>query len=268
MENREKRYSGNYSSWESGSGRSGRIFAGLIIILVGTALLIRQLGFMDLPYWLFSWKMLLIVIGLFIGAKSSFQNIGWAFPFFVGVFFLLEDLFPEWSIRTYFWPMMIIGAGFWIMFGPRGRCFRRHRRRSLGKDQDFHSTSSTSIPGTDTREDFIDSVSIFGGIKKNILSKDFKGGDIVTIFGGAEYNLSHADFKGDVTLEVVQLFGGTRLIIPPQWEVKSEMVAILGSVEDKRPIPQENSVEPDKRLILKGVSIFGGIELKSYYQQF
>lgn len=262
MENKPSSYPESHHPCRGSDTRSGRIFAGLVIVLIGAALLIRRMDLLDLPYWLFSWKTLLIAIGLFIGAKSSFRNIGWIFPFLVGSFFLLEDLYPEWSVKTYFWPLMIIVAGFWIMAGPSRRRFRSRERHKQ------ENTAYTSVSGTDIREDFVDSVSVFGGIKKNILSKDFKGGDIVTIFGGAEYNLSHAEFSGDVTLEVVQLFGGTRLIVPPHWEVKSEMVAVFGSVEDKRPFPPENRTEPGKRLILKGVSIFGGIDLKSYYQQF
>jgi hypothetical protein len=45
--------------------------------------------------------------------------------------------------------------------------------------------------------------------------------------------------------------------------VKSEAVAILGGVEDKRNIPNIPQV-PNRVLILKGFSMFGGIEIKSY----
>lgn len=256
----------NYGS--SQSTRSGRFFAGFVIIMVGAALLIRQTGFIDLPYWLFSWKMLLIVIGIFIGAKSSFHNIGWVFPFFIGLFFLMEDFFPGLPLRHYLWPLIIIAAGVFTMFGPigqnfRNRSLRQERRRQNLPEDDAGMAGGTA--GVASHEEYIDSVSVFGSVKKNIITKDFKGGEIVTIFGGAEFNMAHADINGEVTLEVVQLFGGTRIIIPPHWEVKSELAAIFSSVEDKRPIQHDRNYESKKRLVLKGTSIFGGIDIISYY---
>ena len=71
-----------------------------------------------------------------------------------------------------------------------------------------------------------------------------------------------ADIKGKVRLEVVQVFGGTKIIVPANWTIHSEMVAIFGGIEDKRP-PQLNSI-PDKILIIEGTSVFGGIDIKSF----
>lgn len=246
--------------------RKGRFFAGFIVILVGIVLLIRQTGFIELPYWLFSWKMLLVVVGIFIGAKSSFHNIGWIFPFGIGIFFLLDDFFPGLSFGTYLWPIIIIGAGILVMFGPGRRSCRgywnMHRAgRRFGPPDAFSEKASSA----NETEEYIDSVSVFGSVKKNIIAKDFRGGEIVTIFGGGEFNMSHADINGEVILEIVQLFGGTRIIVPPHWEVKSELTAIFSSVEDKRPIQHDRNYESKKRLILKGNSIFGGIDINSYY---
>jgi hypothetical protein len=71
-----------------------------------------------------------------------------------------------------------------------------------------------------------------------------------------------SDIHGRVHLEVVQVFGGTKIIVPANWSVHSEMVAIFGGIEDKRP-PQLNAA-PDKVLVIQGTSIFGGIDIKSF----
>jgi predicted membrane protein len=112
-------------------------------------------------------------------------------------------------------------------------------------------------------EDFIDSTSIFGGIKKNIISKNFKGGDITNIMGGSEIDLTQADIHGTVRIDLTQVFGGTKLIVPSNWQVKAQMAAIFGGVEDKRSI-QNTALDPNKILLLDGTSIFGGIEIRSY----
>ena len=110
--------------------------------------------------------------------------------------------------------------------------------------------------------DVLDIVSIFGSVRKNILSKSFRGGEIVSVFGGSEVNLTQADIDTTAELEIVQIFGGTKLIIPSNWNVRSEAVAILGGVEDKREM--NSSVTPGKTLIIKGTTIFGGIDIVSY----
>ena len=95
-----------------------------------------------------------------------------------------------------------------------------------------------------------------------ILSKEFKGGDIVNIFGGAEIDLTQADIKGKAVLDLVQIFGGTKIIIPSDWQVQSKMVALFGGIEDKRnPALPKN---PDKILVIDGTSIFAGIDILSY----
>ena len=92
-------------------------------------------------------------------------------------------------------------------------------------------------------------------------SKNLRGGEIVAVFGGAEVNLTQADFYNRIEIEVVQIFGGTKLVVPANWEVRSEAVALFGGIEDKR-MPMAPS--PDKVLVLKGTTIFGGIEIKSF----
>jgi hypothetical protein len=148
--------------------------------------------------------------------------------------------------------------------------------RPKKKDRDsnalWESSTSRNV-SADSRKDFadsnsadyIDSVTIFGGVKKNIFSKTFRGGELVTIFGGTDINLTQADVPHPIILDITQIFGGAKLIVPPHWTIKSEdIVNIFGAVEDKRPIMPENNYDPNKVLILKGTNIFGGIDIKSY----
>ena len=114
-----------------------------------------------------------------------------------------------------------------------------------------------------SQDDYIDTTSIFGGTKKNILTKDFKGGDVVNVFGGTELNLTQADINGTAILELTTIFGGTKLIVPSNWSVKSEAVTIFGGIEDKRQLPPSLD-QPEKILLLKGTVIFGGIDIKSF----
>jgi predicted membrane protein len=189
-------------------------------------------------------------------------------PIAIGALFLSNKVIPDMELSRFFWPFLIIGIGTWLVFG-RKKAF--HTEDFTNWDQavepEVYDTNfageTTERPASGTlTEDKIESVSIFGGVKKNIVSKNFQGGEIVNFFGGCEINLMQADIKGRVKIEVVQVFGGTKIIVPANWTIHSEMVAIFGGIEDKRP-PQLNAI-PDKILVIEGTSIFGGIDIKSF----
>ena len=95
-----------------------------------------------------------------------------------------------------------------MIFRPRGRS-----RGEYWKNWENRDSQSLS-------DNAFETVTIFGGDKKLIISKDFKGGESVCAFGGVEINLTQADINGNATIEVVQLFGGTKIIVPPHWKVQ------------------------------------------------
>lgn len=228
--------------------RSNRPLGGMILVIIGTMLLIHKMSPELLPHWLFTWPVILIAVGLYIGAKRSFQMGGWLIPLVIGVFFLIDESFFDLEFRQYIWPVIIIAIGLMMILRPR-------RRRW---DDTMASGASADLSSGDT----IDAQALFGGVKKNVISKNFKGGRIETFFGGTEVNLMQADFTGTAVLDFNVAFGGAKLYVPPQWNVKSEVSAILGGVEDKRVItPQTDTT---KVLVLRGTVMFGGLELKSY----
>jgi hypothetical protein len=51
--------------------------------------------------------------------------------------------------------------------------------------------------------------------------------------------------------------------VPSDWDVKSDIVAIFGGIEDKRSL-ENVSINPSKVLLLKGTSIFAGIEIRNF----
>jgi predicted membrane protein len=257
------------SKYDSVSRRSGKVVAGLVIIGVGVILLLKQLGYF-FPDWLFSWPVILIVVGLVIGFQQQFRNPAWIVLLIIGALFLLDRLFPGIGLKGFIAPILVIGFGLWMMLG------RNHRRKlyhstyeEVGKEQWYEKMGEhwreeviepSATPGSG---EFMNAVSVFGGVKKTVLSKNFMGGDIVTFMGGMEINLSQADIQGRVRLDVTQVMGGTTIIIPPHWDVISEMTAVFGGIEDKR-VLQANLIDPTKVLVIEGTSLMGGIIFKSY----
>ncbi len=242
-------------------GGNGHVLVGALILMIGAVGLLKTLV-LPIPDWFFSWPMLLIGLGFLLGLRSQFQNITWLFLMLIGSLFLMNYIYPEWAMRRFIWPLALIVVGLFMIFRPRTRNW--HNRNMLQENNPTESNSNSTTENANySSEDFIESTSIFGGIKKNILSKKFKGGDVVNIMGGTEINLMQADINGRVILEIVQIFGGTKLIVPSHWEIKPEMVALFGGIEDKRQM-QNVTHSPDKILVLKGTTMFGGIDIRNY----
>jgi hypothetical protein len=130
------------------------------------------------------------------------------------------------------------------------------------------SAEGTSSSATDEgyKEDggYLHITSIFSGIKRTVLSKNFKGGYICCVFGGAEIDFTQTDINGKVVLGIDEAFGGIKLTIPPHWIVQNEIESIFHGFEDKRNPVSTIHANQDKILILKGSSVFAGIEIKSY----
>lgn len=270
--NTEQRW--NKQQWRA-HGHKAQRWTGVFLLVVGSLLMARASG-ADIPRWFFSWPMLLIGIGLFSGIRHGFRNFGWLVPVAIGVVFLTDEIDPNPEVRRYLWPAAIITVGLLFIFRPKKKRWlhedatsgenavsRDQRSPVVNEDKwayrdKFQSDWEQAIHDGN---DVIDTTAIFGGVKKIVMSKNFKGGDVTTFMGGAEINLSQADCNGRVMIDCFNMFGGTKLIVPADWDVQSGLVTIFGGIEDKR---QPGQVNPSKVLYLDGTCIFGGVEIKSF----
>jgi hypothetical protein len=61
--------------------------------------------------------------------------------------------------------------------------------------------------------------------------------------------------------------GGCEIAVPPSWTVVTPLVPVMGGIDDKRlaPLPGAESItgKPAPRLVLRGLILMGGIEIKS-----
>jgi hypothetical protein len=245
---------------------NGKIVGGLILVGVGVALLARNVG-VFMPHWLFTWPMILILIGLYIGVKHNFRNNAWIILVAIGGFFLFSKFFPTIRMEPYFWPLLIIGVG--LMFILRPRRDNVYQPNVPDEPADWRTVSETAvadpvIAGSSELSDYVRISSVFSGVNRRVLSKDFKGAHVSTVFGGAEINLAQADLKGPVVIKCEIVFGGLKLIVPPHWAVQNEIDGIFHGVEDKRKANAPVELNPAKLIVLKGSVVFGGIEIKSY----
>ena len=245
--------------------RRGRVWAGFFLLVVGLLLLLKTLNVIFFPSWFFTWPVFLIAIGLFIGARHGFRSGFWLIPILIGGLLLANEADPGLQLDRFIAPFIIITIGLMFILRPKRSHWRRwrHHYEEGGQQGNESSTESAFASTAGDRRDYIDITSVFGGVKKNVLSKNFKGGDIVSFMGGSEIDLTQADFTGRITIDATNIFGGTKLIVPSSWDVQSDITAIFGGVDDKRQVNGVN-LDPNKVLILDGTCMFGGIEIRSF----
>ncbi|PSL42640.1 cell wall-active antibiotic response 4TMS protein YvqF [Chitinophaga niastensis] len=246
------------------SKRRSRGIGGLILIIVGACLLLQRLN-LDIPDWVFSWQMILIVVGLLLGFKKNFKGGGWIAMIAVGGIFMAGEILQwPYDTATFIWPVALIIVGLVVILkrSHTAEIFSYPKKGKYGNYGDYGNYGS-QVQGF-SGDDYINTSAIFGGVNKIITSRDFKGGQVTSVFGGTDLNFMKADINGVVEMEVTAIFGGCEIIVPSNWTVKVDITSIMGGVEDNRSMDLMASTDKDKVLLLKGSCIMGGVDIKSY----
>lgn len=117
---------------------NGRIIAGIIVLIVGIALLINNFDFIQFPikHYIFSWKTLLIGIGIVIIARKK-NYISGAFLIGLGTIFWMPEIFNfQFSLQQIFWPALLIVFGVVLLLKtaiPFKRDYFRKQRKGVSE---------------------------------------------------------------------------------------------------------------------------------------
>ena len=224
----------------------GLLFAGLVIIALGVVLLLNQFGLLPLRIVLHFWPTVLIVVGiikLLAGDNRGDRVVG-AVLIGVGAVWQTNALGLTHITWGQAWPLVIILVGvLFILYSM--------------SDHGDHNRKFTSDPDAG-------SFYIFGGGERQVNAKDFRGSKMFAVFGGYELDLVHADMEGtEAYIEANAVFGGGEIRIPMNWKVVVQGMGIFGGYNDKTHYVQTDPSAPVKTLYVRGVAVFGGIEVKN-----
>ncbi len=224
-----------------------RMLAGIFILIAGIALLASNFGIFsyEIKRYIFRWEVILIGVGILSLITRQNKGFGIILIAVGGVFYLRDFYDFHFNFWQIFWPVMLIIAGFSILF-------HRHSHHK------FRNVSGTN-------EDILDEVTILGGTERIINSESFKGGKLTSIFGGQKLIFTRAKMaQGKNTIELFAIFGGFELVIPDTWKVKVSITPIFGGFSDKRLTPVKSGEISESELLITGTVVFGGGEIKSY----
>ena len=227
---------------------NNKVIIGVILVLAGLFLVIRNTGFFPdfIDHVIFSWPMLLVAIGLVLTLGATEKTAG-IIVMAVGGFFMIPLIFREtFHMYNMFWPSIFIIIG--IIF-------------IVTKRRGWNAVSSKGM----AEEDIIDYATVFSGSERQVVSQNFRGGKIASVFGGIDLDLTKARLApGRNELEIAAVFGGATIIVPDTWFVTIEVTPVLGGFSDSRKLFPDRTMDRTSQLVIKGAVVFGGGEVKSY----
>ena len=233
-----------------------RVILGIALVVIGVLILLDNIYFIDfdIPRIIFSFPAVLIFIGILILLHGNNKVFG-SILLVLGVFFIIPRIFP-WIYydKQIILPVLIIAFGLYIIFRKRNSCYNHSVNDQPEKEGGYKKYDT----------DRIDDISIFGGGQKIIASKNFKGGNVTAIFGGSEIDFTNCTLAdGTAVIDVLAIFGGSTLIVPNEWNIIIDVFPLFGGFSNKIRRTPDTKIDMDKTLIIKGLVIFGGGEVKS-----
>ena len=228
---------------------AAKMMFGSIVILVGLAFLLNNMGIVDFrDIWRY-WPVLIIVYGVSrIFACKAVTSLIWGGAVaLIGILLLLDNLDIIFFRFDYIWPLIIIAFGLSLL------------ARAIDRKQYIAGSAPAA-----SSENVVNIVTVFGGSERIIDNRDFRGGEIVSVFGGVRLDLRRAAITLDrVVLDISAVFGGVEIRVPENWSVSTKGVGIFGGFDDKtlHPTPDANAKIPE--LVITGATVFGGMSVSN-----
>lgn len=227
---------------------SARLVVGVVIVLIGVILLADNLGWFEARYVLRSlWPLALVAVGVtMVRSPDHRRSRSWGWVLItIGAWLFLDRI--GW-LHISLWHMLLPGL---LLFVGGTLVWRALNGPPKAQE----------ISNVQDHVEFVRSFALLSGCELRPVSRPFRGADLTAVMGGIKLDLADARMEGDTAnVEVFAFWGGIEIYVPPDWTVTSKVTTLLGGFVDKR---RPTSVVPTKTLIVRGMVVMGGIEVKN-----
>ncbi len=225
-----------------------RVLLGSILIGLGGLFFLNSLDIFNFNFGrvIFSWPFFFIVIGMYLTLNTSRKMLGGILAG-LGFVFILPRIFPTINYDgSVVLAIFLIAIGSYIILNQKKKSEEVNELGQITKD-------------------VIDDVAIFGGGTKIVSSDNFRGGNVTAVFGGSEIILKGSKLaEGTNSIDILAVFGGTTIVVPSDWNVIMNVTSIFGGFSNKSIKDPSRNIDTSRTLIIKGLVVFGGGELKTY----
>ena len=224
-------------------GPAAQLIFGIVVVTLGVLFTLDNMGVVRAGEILRWWPAALVLYGLarLTGFCCRTNMTAGAVFTVVGGWLLLHNLhllrYGLWDL----WPLVLVAVG--------GSMVARSLARGRG-----------AVPGADPAST-ISAFAMWSGTQRKVVSQSFRGGDVTAVMGGHEIDLRAAKTAPEgAVIDLVVWWGGVVLRVPEDWAVSCEAVPLMAGIDDHSRPP---SAEAKGHLILKGVVVMGGVEVKN-----
>lgn len=214
---------------------------GLLVMAAGVLFTLDSAGVIRADEYIRFWPVGLVAIGglkLWQSRRGS-GAVGGAIFLGVGIWLLLDELWVFRVPLVDLWPLLLVVFGAYLVW--------------QGLSERVPPASGREIDSS------LSAMAILGAVSRTNHSKAFRSADLTAIMGGCELDLRQAAINGEAVIDVFALWGGIEIRVPENWTVDSQIVPIMGGVEEKA---RALAGASGHRLVLRGFAIMGGIEIK------
>lgn len=220
---------------------SNQIIFGIILLIIGVLFLLRSTGIYNTGNLLSYVPSLFIILGIYSLIKSGFKSISGPVTMII-IFTVIQLLVLgviTWSTLASWWPLVIILIGAGIIINH----YQRDKSKVYTRDN-------------------IDLMAILGEAQNTIKSSSFKGGNLTAVLGGVELDLRDSQTGPEpAIINVTVLLGGAEIRVPDDWDLKINVVPVLGGVDDNRTRMSNSSPKEKPDLIINGMVALGGLDI-------
>jgi predicted membrane protein len=234
-----------------GSLMTPRLIIGMAIALFGVVLVLDRLNLVIADQALRWWPAVIVAVGALMFSQSRHGGANGVIVMIIGGWLLLNTVgLLRVGFWEMFWPLILIGIGSTLVL----QATRRRTREAMGAAAD----ATMAI------------FAVLSGVKRTSAAERFLGGEVTAFMGGAQIDLRQATIPPgeEAALDIFVVMGGCEIFVPMSWNVVTPLVPVMGGIDDKRLAPLPGSAasigdKPAPRLVLRGLLMMGGIEIKS-----
>ncbi len=241
----------------------GRIFFGIIVVIVGALLLLMaleviSLGIGDLfdfiPSIFILWGLYLLVVNKFKRASGPIVMIAIA----AAVQLLMLGVL-KW---VYVLPIVIILIGIAIIAGGAGYHGRRKRKREHRRQREQRSSISDAGANAD---DYLNVSVKMSEVNERNRSKDFQGGEISCVMGTVKLDLTEAEIiERPARIHADIVMGGLDIVVPDRWSVHNDIEITMGDLNDNTVTQQGAGTDDESAdVVLSGSIVMGHVTVES-----
>jgi hypothetical protein len=225
---------------------SPHLVLGFFALAAGTLLILDNLGLIAAWDYLRYWPVVLILVGLAKLAQPHGNRLAGAIFALAGLWLLADELEIAEFDWDYVFPVMLLLVGLHLVGRAVSRGAGRPRRADTSPD--------------------LDAFAIMGGVNRSSAAQQFRGGSATAVMGGCELDLRQAAIAEgkEAVIDTFALWGGVEILVPESWTVELKGIPIMGAFEDNTRHPVGGPVQ---RLVVKGVAIMGGVEVKNHHRR-